>query len=77
MVLTSAPMASTTLRPGNRYRETMAQRFGRPAPEWIVEGTFVGNDGIEYARIALAADPSHRKTLSVAVLTDRRRFAAV
>jgi hypothetical protein len=55
----------------------MAQRFGRPAPEWIVEGTFVGNDGIEYARIALAADPSHRKTLSVAVLTDRRRFAAV
>jgi len=70
-------MGYSTLKPGSRYRETMAQRFGRPAPEWVVEGTFVGNDGIEYARIALASDPTHRKTLSVVVLTDRRRFAAV
>jgi len=53
----------------------MAQRFGRPLPEWIVEETFIGTDGLEYARVVLASDRSHWKTLSLAVLTDRRRFA--
>lgn len=65
------------LRPGNRYRETMAQRFGRLAPEWIVREIFVGTDGLRYARVALASDSTYCKTLSVAVLTDRRRFAAL
>ena len=67
-------MASITLNSGDRLREVASQRFGRVGPEWIVEDTFVGTDGVEYAKVALAVDMSHRKTLSIAVLTDRRRF---
>jgi hypothetical protein len=70
-------MAGSALKPGDHLRETAGQLYGRVGPEWIVEDIFVGTDGIDYARIALAADPSHRKTLSIAVLTDRRRFASV
>jgi hypothetical protein len=67
-------MAPTTLKPGDRLRETAAQLYGRAGAEWIVADVFVGTDGIAYAVVSSVRDPSHRKTLSVAALTDRRRF---
>lgn len=62
------------LKAGDRLRETAGQLYGRIGAEWVVEDIFVGTDGIEYARLVRASDASDRKTLSIAVLTDRRRF---
>lgn len=65
------------LRTGQRLREVHPTLFGQLPKEWIVQEIFRGTDGIQYARIARAADQSEAKTLSVGVLTDRRRFAIV
>ena len=62
---------------GQRFREARATIFGEPAPEWIVEHLRIGSDGLEYATLVSAADPSLRKTLSTAVLVDRQRFVPV
>jgi hypothetical protein len=51
--------------------------FGRSRAEWIVENLHIGTDGAEYARLVGAFDSSIKKTLSVAVLADRRRFERV
>jgi hypothetical protein len=61
---------------GTRYRELQATVFGQPQPEWIVEGVFKPG-GIEHARLVAATDSGKRKTLSLAVLRDRRRFERV
>jgi hypothetical protein len=42
-----------------------------------VEHVFVGTDGISYASIVLTSDLTERKTISTAVLRDRRRFVPV
>jgi hypothetical protein len=62
---------------GQRYRDTFPGVFGPTNTEWTVEDVFLGTDGIEYARLSGASDPTQRKTLSLAVLADRRRFARV
>ncbi len=62
------------IKPGQRFRDAQARLFGRIGSDWIVQDIFPGNDGLTYARVVLASDPSHSKTLSTAVLADRRRF---
>jgi hypothetical protein len=67
-------MAEDRIKHGQRFRDTGAQLFGREGSEWIVQAVFTATDSLQYARVSLAADPTNIKTLSVAVLTDRRRF---
>jgi hypothetical protein len=62
---------------GDGYREVAPGIFGAPGLIWIVEDLFVGTDGIEHARLASALDRTQRKTLSLIVLSDRRRFTRV
>lgn len=62
---------------GQRFRDVAPGLFGRYRAEWIVEHLQIGTHGAEYARLVGAFDPSVKKTLSVAVLSDRRRFARV
>lgn len=62
---------------GKRFRDAKPVLFGHTAPQWVVQEVFVGTDKLEYARVALASDPSTRKTLSLDVLSDRRRFIPV
>lgn len=70
-------MAMLTIEPGQRFREAGAGLFGRPGPTWIVREVFIGTDGFRHARIELASDSARRKTISVSVLEDRRRFIQV
>ncbi len=62
---------------GQHYREVQLSMFGRPGPEWIVEALFTGIDGIGHASLMRASDHSQRKTLSLAVLNERRRFTPI
>jgi hypothetical protein len=64
------------IAPGMRYRNLQVTVFGKPQPEWIVEDVYMAA-GIEHARLVSAANPAERKTLSVAILRDRRRFDRV
>jgi hypothetical protein len=59
---------------GQRYRDVQPGRFAVPAQEWAVEAVFTGADGIGHARLVGVLDPTQRKTLSVFVLLDHRRF---
>jgi hypothetical protein len=59
---------------GQKYRDAHPRLFGRASPEWIVEEVYIGSDGIEHARLCSSIDPSRRKTLSAAVLEDKRQF---
>lgn len=61
------------ITPGMRYRDVQATVL----PDWIVEEVYVAAAGIEHARLVSATRPAERKTLSVATLRDRRRFARV
>jgi hypothetical protein len=65
------------IKPGQRFRDTQRTAFGGAAPDWVVDQVFVGTDGKRYAQVCLANDPKERKTLSTAVLLDRRRFVEV
>jgi hypothetical protein len=62
---------------GQRYRDIFPGVFGPSQTEWTVDDVFVATDGMEYARLSCANDPTQQKTLSLAVLADRRRFARV
>ena len=70
-------MAKHSIAPGQRYRDTQPGIFGQPGSEWIVEEIFTGTDAVEYARVVSASDLTQRKTLSVAILLDERRFEHV
>jgi hypothetical protein len=59
---------------GQRYRDVHPGVFGASGTEWIVEALFRGTDGVRYAQLVCAADLTQQKTLSVDVLSDRRRF---
>jgi hypothetical protein len=59
-----------------RYRDLQVTVFGKPQPEWIVEDVYMAA-GIEHVRLVSVANPVERKTLSVAILRDRRRFDRV
>ena len=62
------------LLPGHGFRDTSPTLFGHPAPLWVVSEVFTGTDGVRYARVYSASDPHRRKTLSVSILLDKRRF---
>lgn len=65
------------MKAGQRFRDTSPTVFGRSPPDWIVGKVFVGTDGVEYAHVYSAFNPHDRKTLSTAILRDRRRFTEV
>jgi cephalosporin hydroxylase len=67
----------TAVAVGQRYQEASRGYLGKVSPSWVVEEVFTTPvDMLAYARLACTTDPSLRKTLSIAVLTDRRRFSA-
>lgn len=68
---------SPPIVPGQRFRDMQPGLFGHLGLEWVVQDVFVGTDDLWYARVGRASDLTERKTLSVAVLGDRRRFAPV
>jgi hypothetical protein len=59
---------------GERYRDRERGQFARPALDWIVEAIYTGTDGIGHAKLVCAVDPVKRKTLSVSILLDPKRF---
>jgi len=59
---------------GQRFRDVQPGQFARPALDWIVEAVYTGTDGIEHAMLVCATDLFQRKTFSVSVLLDQRRF---
>jgi hypothetical protein len=65
------------IQPGQRFRDTQRTAFGGKAPDWVVDQVFIGTDRKQYAQVYLANDPKERKTLSTAVLLDKRRFVEV
>ena len=65
------------IRSGQRFRDTQRTAFGGAAPDWVVDQVFAGTDGKQYAQVYLASDHKERKTLSTAVLLDKRRFVEV
>ena len=60
---------------GEQFQELGAGYLGKRSPVWVVEGTFRKSDELQYARLVCSSDASLRKTLSIVVLADRRRFA--
>jgi hypothetical protein len=64
-------MKQSAVTTGQRFVDARSPTFGQP---WIVEKTFLGTDGKEYAHVVLAGDHTRRKTLSTAVLGDRSWF---
>jgi hypothetical protein len=69
--------SNPTVERGQRFRDIHRGAFGSSGVEWIVDALFRGQDGLEYARLVCASDPTQRKSLSVDVLRDRRRFQRV
>jgi len=61
---------------GELFRDAKPSFFGHPV-DWIVEDIFIASDGNEYARLCLTTNRHERKTLSVMVLSDRRRFIRI
>ena len=62
---------------GQRFRDVQVGSFGQPGPEWIVDGIFIGTDGLTYAYLVSGRDSTQRKTLSLDILGDRHRFVEV
>lgn len=65
------------VRKGQHYREARQRFLGQTSPTWTVEEMFTSTDGLEYARLVCGSDPSLQKTISTAVLADKRRFLCV
>ena len=62
---------------GERFRDANPTIFGHAPPDWIVGAISIGTDGMEYAHVYSASNPHERKTLSTAILRDKRRFHQV
>jgi hypothetical protein len=62
------------IEPGQRFRPTEPQMFGTRAPEWEVAEVFTGSDGMPYARIRRVGSTHDVKTVSQAILRDKRRY---
>jgi hypothetical protein len=65
------------IKPGQHFRDNHPTAFGHPANDLIVERVFVGTDGKEYAQVHSASHLREMRTLSVAVLRDKRCFLEV
>ena len=62
---------------GQRFRDAAPTVFGHPPPDWVVDQVFIGTDGKQYAHVHADSKPHERKTLSTAILRDKRRFIQV
>ncbi len=62
---------------GQHFRDAAPTAFGRPAGAWVVDEVFIGTDGKRYAHVHADLKPHERKTLSTAILRDKRRFVQV
>jgi hypothetical protein len=62
---------------GEQFQELGAGYLGKRSAVWVVEGMFTKSDELRYAKLICSSDASLRKTLSTAVLADRRRFTRV
>lgn len=69
--------AKQPIATGQRFRDIRPGLFGASGLEWVIEELVTGVDGIAYAHLVCVIDPTQRKTLSLAVLGDRRRFTRV
>lgn len=72
MILRREPVA-----PGDRFRDLQTRQFGTLIIDWIVDDVFTGTDGVVYAHLTCATDATRRKTLSLGVLYDRRRYGRI
>jgi hypothetical protein len=68
-------MGARSVAIGEQVQELGIGYLGKRAPVWVVEETFTKADERHYAKLICAADASLQKTLSIAALADRRRFA--
>lgn len=59
---------------GQRFRAVGTGYLGRPLAVWTVVGILPDVDPLPSAQLLCESDRTLRKTLSVSVLTDRRRF---
>jgi hypothetical protein len=67
-------MSSKPEAVGQRYRD-LSVSF--PNADWVIDKIFKGTDGLEYAAIRSASDPTRKKTLAVSVMSDANRYALV
>lgn len=67
-------MGATIIEKGRHFRDVQLRLWGNRGRILVVEAVFVGGDGLEHARLFCADEPSLRKTLSISVLKDKRRF---
>ena len=65
------------VKPDQHFRDTQLTHFGAAATEFVVRRVFVGTDGNQYAELCSATDSTDRRTLSTAILRDKRRFVEV
>jgi hypothetical protein len=66
-----------SVKPGQYFCDVHRTVFGRAAPGLIVRRVFIGTDGYEYAELSSGPDSKDRRTLSTAILRDKRRFLEV
>lgn len=59
---------------GQRFREVGRGFLGKPMPTWIVDRVFTSTDSIRYARLVSTANASEQKTLSIQIITNRKRY---
>jgi hypothetical protein len=67
----------TSVKPGQQFCDAYRTVFGRAAPGLVVLRVFVGTDGYEYAELSSGPSGKDRRTLSTAILRDKRRFLEV
>lgn len=63
---------------GQSYRDAQAAPFGRPSQiTWVLKAVWDATDGIPHARLVNEHDRTRQKTVSLRVLSDRRRFIPI
>ena len=65
------------VKPGQHFCDKHLTAFGRVAPGLTVLRVFIGTDGYEYAELCSGPSGKDRRTLSTAILRDKRRFIEV
>ncbi|HWE73540.1 MAG TPA: hypothetical protein VG328_10310 [Stellaceae bacterium] len=67
----------TSVKPGQHFTDVHPTAFGHAAQSLTVLRVFVGTDGYEYAELSSGSNGRDRRTLSTAILRDKRRFVEV
>ena len=66
-----------SVKPGQYFCDVHRTVFGHAARGLIVRRVFIGTDGYEYAELSSGPHSNDRRTLSTAILRDKRRFLEV